>query len=54
MELIYKGQVLEKETRTERLTEEQDFYVKDYGIGWYKVKVTSPLPHATANIGGPI
>lgn len=41
MELIYKGEIIEKETRKENLTEEQEFYVKDYGIGWYKVKVTA-------------
>lgn len=41
MELIYKGETLEKETKTTGLTEEQTFYVKDYGTGWYKVKVTA-------------
>ena len=41
IELIYKGKVLEKETRTVDLDKEQKFEVKEYGTGWYKVRATS-------------
>lgn len=41
MELIYQGSVIEAETRTSNLAEEQVFAVKQYGTGWYKVRVTA-------------
>ncbi len=41
MELIYKGSVIEKETKTENLGKEQTFDARQYGPGWYKIKVTA-------------
>ena len=41
MELIYKGEVLEKETRTSGLEKEQRFEIEKYGTGWYKVRATA-------------
>lgn len=41
IELIYKDEVLEKETRTSDLNKEQRFEVEKYGTGWYKVRATS-------------
>ena len=41
IELIYKGEVIEKETRTSNLEKEQRFEIKEYGTGWYKVRATA-------------
>ena len=40
IELIYKEQILENETRTTDLNKEQNFDARKYGPGWFKVKVT--------------
>ena len=43
MELIKNEQILTKETKTENLEKDQTFNVKEYGAGWYKVKITAKV-----------
>lgn len=40
IELIYKDQILENETKTTDLDKEQNFDVRKYGVGLFKIKAT--------------